>query len=274
MRGSLAAIGERWSEAVPLYRKAYEAFDDDGDGPAAWTALTQLAVALAAAGEHPAAAATVRECVARTPSSGAAWSRSGVLATAAFVAWRAGDLDGVRHHAREALSVKHDLDDPVGTARCLELFGWVAARGRRFEQAARLLGAAAKLWPAVRHLPELRPEHDVAVSHARGSLGAESYRRAFRRGTETVDAMLSGLLRGRREQPKRPEGPVAKLLTPREREVAALVAGGLTNRRIAADLAIAQRTVEAHIESILLKLNLRSRAQIAAWSVTALAAAD
>ena len=54
-------------------------------------------------------------------------------------------------------------------------------------------------------------------------------------------------------------------LTRRELEVAALVAGGLTNQAIASRLSVAPRTAEAHVENIRRKLGVRSRAQIAAW---------
>jgi CRP-like cAMP-binding protein len=55
-------------------------------------------------------------------------------------------------------------------------------------------------------------------------------------------------------------------LTPREREVAALIAQGLTNREIAAVLVVTERTAATHVEHILSKLGLRSRAQVAAWT--------
>jgi pimeloyl-ACP methyl ester carboxylesterase len=54
-------------------------------------------------------------------------------------------------------------------------------------------------------------------------------------------------------------------LTDRELEVAALVAEGLTNQAIARRLSVAPRTAEAHVENIRRKLQVRSRAQIAAW---------
>jgi DNA-binding NarL/FixJ family response regulator len=54
-------------------------------------------------------------------------------------------------------------------------------------------------------------------------------------------------------------------LTPRELEVARLVADGLTNHAIATRLSVAPRTAEAHVENIRRKLQVRSRAQIAAW---------
>ena len=55
------------------------------------------------------------------------------------------------------------------------------------------------------------------------------------------------------------------MLTPREHEVAGLVARGLTNRQIAAQLVIAEGTAERHVGNILAKLDVGSRSQIAAW---------
>jgi DNA-binding CsgD family transcriptional regulator/sugar lactone lactonase YvrE len=54
-------------------------------------------------------------------------------------------------------------------------------------------------------------------------------------------------------------------LSPREREVATLVAEGLSNRQIAEKLVISERTAEGHVEQIRNKLGFHSRAQIAAW---------
>lgn len=56
-------------------------------------------------------------------------------------------------------------------------------------------------------------------------------------------------------------------LTAREREVAALVAQGKSNREIAEALVVSERTVESHVTNILSKLGFTSRAQIAVWTV-------
>ena len=56
-------------------------------------------------------------------------------------------------------------------------------------------------------------------------------------------------------------------LSRREREVAALVARGLTNREIAAHLVVSERTAQSHVGHILDKLGCSSRAQVAAWAV-------
>lgn len=57
-------------------------------------------------------------------------------------------------------------------------------------------------------------------------------------------------------------------LTRRELEVAALVAAGLTNREIGERLFISERTVDGHLEHLREKLEMNSRAQIAAWYAT------
>ena len=71
-----------------------------------------------------------------------------------------------------------------------------------------------------------------------------------------LDAMLGFLCEPASEAPR---------LTGRELEVAELVAAGLTNHAIASRLSVAPRTAEAHVENIRRKLQVRSRAQIAAW---------
>jgi DNA-binding CsgD family transcriptional regulator len=54
-------------------------------------------------------------------------------------------------------------------------------------------------------------------------------------------------------------------LTPRQLQVAALVADGLTNRQIAERLGIEERSAEGHVERIRARLGVGSRAQVAAW---------
>ena len=56
-------------------------------------------------------------------------------------------------------------------------------------------------------------------------------------------------------------------LTEREREVAALIAQGKSNRAVADELFLSERTIGKHVERIMTKLGFNSRAQIAAWAV-------
>jgi non-specific serine/threonine protein kinase len=55
-------------------------------------------------------------------------------------------------------------------------------------------------------------------------------------------------------------------LTPRQREVAALIAQGLTNRQIGERLVVTEAAAAKHVEHILDKLGIGTRAQIAAWA--------
>ena len=64
-----------------------------------------------------------------------------------------------------------------------------------------------------------------------------------------------------------PTDPDLGRLTPREREVAALIVQGRTNREIAEALVLSDRTVDSHIRNVMGKLEVGARAQIAAWAV-------
>jgi DNA-binding CsgD family transcriptional regulator len=97
---------------------------------------------------------------------------------------------------------------------------------------------------------------------------------------QLADTLPNGALRDNFLKQALAEIPVAPALTPRraemkefgglterERQVAALIAQGESNGAIAKSLLITVRTVEAHVTRILDKLGLKSRAEIAAWTV-------
>ena len=58
-------------------------------------------------------------------------------------------------------------------------------------------------------------------------------------------------------------------LTAREREIAAFLASGKSNREIASELALSERTIETHVHNLLPKLGLKNRTQVAAWALSA-----
>jgi DNA-binding NarL/FixJ family response regulator len=71
---------------------------------------------------------------------------------------------------------------------------------------------------------------------------------------------------GETAQASRRVARTAGPLTPPEQEVAALIASGCSNRAIAKELVISERTVEKHVANILARLELKSRAQLAVWA--------
>jgi pimeloyl-ACP methyl ester carboxylesterase len=102
-------------------------------------------------------------------------------------------------------------------------------------------------------LPAIRAR--TAVLHREGDQGTK-----FELGRE-VASLIPGATLSFLSEPAS-GGP---RLTDREREVAELVAEGLTNQAIARRLSVAPRTAESHVENIRRKLRVSSRAQIATW---------
>ena len=88
--------------------------------------------------------------------------------------------------------------------------------------------------------------------------------RAAHHGELTLDPALARRLMNSLRARQDPSP--ADELTPREREILALVARGSSNQEIATQLVISERTARTHVSNILRKLNLRSRTQAALWA--------
>ncbi|MEU8706278.1 LuxR C-terminal-related transcriptional regulator [Streptomyces sp. NPDC048565] len=188
---------------------------------------------------------------------------SSVLSTAGALAVEKGDLERAEELFTEALRCRahHHAD----AARALEGLALVAARGYRFERGTRLLGVAEGVrgggpgesgwWR--RRVQEARDTALRALPVGR----AESWLEAGR--AMPWRQALALALGDEVSEPR--GGGAAHPLSRRERDVAALVVEGLTNRQIAARIHVSVRTVETHIRHIRTTLGLRSRAHIAAW---------
>jgi DNA-binding NarL/FixJ family response regulator len=84
--------------------------------------------------------------------------------------------------------------------------------------------------------------------------------------TGFLDAALGSLPKERTLSPLRAAKQSFGGLTAREREVAALIGQGRSNRAIAETLVLSEHTVATHVGNILAKLDFGSRAQIAVWA--------
>jgi non-specific serine/threonine protein kinase len=191
------------------------------------------------------------------------------LRSLAILAVRQGDATRAVARYTECLDLCRRVKTPGVIAECLEGMARAAALKSRHERAAELFGAADALFQRLGgHLPSWadESEHDRYVAAARTGLGPTAFAAAADRGrTMTVDQALEYALTPAERRPAVRE-TAADILTAREREVAALIAQGLTNRQIAARLVITERTAETHVQNILNKLGFTSRAQIAAWA--------
>jgi DNA-binding NarL/FixJ family response regulator len=92
--------------------------------------------------------------------------------------------------------------------------------------------------------------------------------RAATKGEVYLDPAVAGIVARRIRTTGGDEGAAGlSSLTPRERDVLACVARGRSNREIAADLGMAERTARTHVSNILAKLELTSRTQAALFAV-------
>jgi predicted ATPase/DNA-binding SARP family transcriptional activator/DNA-binding CsgD family transcriptional regulator len=180
---------------------------------------------------------------------------------------------------REALSVAREAGDKNIVQ--LAFFGLANAAARRGQ-----LARAARLWgasEAVREVFDMQLSpmtssfagYENNLSTVRSQLGGTAFEEAWTDGKamvlqQAVEYALS------KEEPAPPTVPAPEeeplageptgKLTPREQEVALLLARGLTNRQVSTRLGISERTAANHVASILHKLGLHSRAQVATWA--------
>ena len=185
-----------------------------------------------------------------------------------FDTWRCGRPAAPRL-VGDGLEIQRSVNDPVGAALMIELLAWIAASSGAVALAASRLAAARSLWNSIGTTidafgPSLGAHHDACV-RAVGSAGPASV--GTPRPVRVSDVIASVLATGgaARSRGPDPDGPERTVLTGRELAVAELVAKGLTNRAIAAELVVSPRTVDGHLERILAKLGFGSRAQVAAW---------
>ena len=186
-----------------------------------------------------------------------------------------GDIRLAHQLLGESVSLQRELGDVYSMAFGLERFAIVAAAHGRAQRALQLAGAASALREAIGTplAAAAQAALEARFATARASLRRDLAEAAWARGRAmSMDAAVSYALSEGVEatgNADRRRGPGESLygLTPREREVAVRIARGLTNRQMAGELTLAERTVDVHVSNILSKLQLSSRAQVAAWVV-------
>lgn len=180
--------------------------------------------------------------------------------------------------ARLAAVVNTSSSAPLRVTAALACARVCAARGE-FGDAADLLACAVAdiggeqqplLWATL----ALELAHVRAADGARAAAldGARAARATFDRiGAAALADRAAALLRnlGDRQRPRTaPGGATWGLLSARERQVLALIRGGLTNAEIGRRLFISPKTAEHHVGRVLAKLGARSRAEAAALAAT------
>jgi DNA-binding CsgD family transcriptional regulator len=196
-----------------------------------------------------------------------------MLRNLAMAGMMAGDLDSAMSRGVEALRVARQIDNRLAQYYGLAALGWRAASSGQAHLAAQLLGAAEAagtragaeiMGPS---LPYLAQAKELAL----GALGPSKFEAEFTAGNRLSRDAAVRLALGESDQGEVEagadvaRGPLAK----REVEVAQLIAEGLSNKRIGAQLFISEATVATHVRNIMNKLGINSRAQIAGWMASA-----
>ncbi|WP_433567461.1 protein kinase domain-containing protein [Nocardia sp. CA-151230] len=258
-------VGE--SDAVALLTDVVRSYEACGELGMQLDAQISLGWAYALGGDASRAVACHEKTLAMTAACGETIYRSWALFAAGFAVWRRGDVERAKRLLEEGVRLSALTSDPLVAACCLETLAWIAGDRNEPRRAAVLMGAADKLGRLagtttliVRDLLAYRAE---CVRSSRGALGVRAFDRARQEGAAMS---LDTAVRLALDEPAPAPDSSPQQLTKRERQVADLVAEGLTNRAIATRLVISQRTAQGHVEHILAKLGFTSRAQIAAWA--------
>ena len=264
----VAAAQHDLERADALTREAVAIARDLGHAEGLATALSQAARVALGRRDVERSVARYRECVDLCRDAGERWLRQRALLPLAVILSDTGDHDGARRLGRESLAIARDLGDDRMMTWSIEGLAWSSAAAGRAEEAATLLGAAAAVRGdepgSVYRGDRERSERCRAAAVA--ALGEIGFRSAWERGArldrDAALALAAGTPADRAPAARRaPDSP----LSDREREIAALVAEGLSNRDISDRLHISVRTAENHVSHILVKLGMRSRARLAHW---------
>ncbi|RZK93673.1 MAG: LuxR family transcriptional regulator, partial [Rhodococcus sp. (in: high G+C Gram-positive bacteria)] len=198
--------------------------------------------------------------------------RSFSLWALGIAVWRQGDTDRAVRLLEQSLELTRNVHGPRIAAACLEALAWIACERRDSARAGVLLGAAEELARSVGSSALIHSNllvyHQGCEQKARKTDGDKAFEAAHRRGRRLgFDAAIAYALDEQPPSTSSSDTDASTRLTKREREVADLIAEGLTNQAIADRLVISPRTAQGHVEHILAKLGFTSRTQVAAWVV-------
>jgi len=201
--------------------------------------------------------------------SGDLYSLEMMLMNLGLTSMIAGDLDDSKPLFIEALRIAHRIDDRVAQYALLDAMGYLAASSGQARLGAQLLGAAetVRTGAGATVIAFLVPLLAQAEESAVASLGASRFEAELQAGRGLSRAAAIRLALGEPAQVAAAASDEERtgLLGQRQAEVARLVAEGLSNKQIGSRLFISERTVDSHVRSILNKLGVNTRAQIAGW---------
>jgi DNA-binding CsgD family transcriptional regulator/tetratricopeptide (TPR) repeat protein len=254
-RGEIHRLRGEWAAAGKAYREASR----HGQEPQPGIALLRLGQ-----GKADAAAGAIRRALAETSD---ALQRVSLLTAAIEIFLAAGEHDDARRACSELEDVAGRLESDLLDAFAAHARGAVELAGGDAQAALSALRAALRCWQDL-DAPYERARTRELIGIACQAVGDEdSYRLELEAARETFVELRAGpdLARVTGHLSSTADAATSGL-TRRELQVLELVASGKTNRAIAADLVISEKTVARHVSNIFAKLGLSTRAAATAYA--------
>jgi predicted ATPase/DNA-binding CsgD family transcriptional regulator len=237
--------------------------------PIELVATAVLCNVLATAGEPERAVKLGEHCLTMSRERGELWARGYLLMAVSQAHWLRGERPLAETHALEGATCKHALDDRAGLQALLETLAWMAAERGAHQRAATLFGCAQRVRQssAIQFQEGFRQQHDRSMALVLRGLGKRVFDSTYGRGLAmTIDDAIAFAVD--EKLPPRPVAVKARTrisLTRRELEIARMIADDMSNREIASQLFLSERTVETHVTHMFDKLGLNSRVQLTRW---------
>ncbi|MFC9833921.1 protein kinase [Rhodococcus sp. NPDC127530] len=270
--GTLALYNGDLERARSRLDTALAEFRERGERTLETSALYLLGTTYGLSGSTEQAVESLERVLAITEMHGEKVYRSHSLWALGIAVWQQGDADRAIRLLDQSLELTRQVRSPRFAAACLEALAWIACERRDAARAALLMGAAEGLARSVGSAVVIHSNLFVYQQNcdqeARKRLGGKVFEEAYRKGRSlNFDAAIAYALHEQQPAASTPATGASPRLTKRERQVADLIAEGLTNHAIADRLVISPRTAQGHVEHILAKLGFTSRTQVAAWVV-------
>lgn len=264
--GNLAYITGNFEEAQRRFERSYELFAGVGDRSGQARAVGQRARLAQKLQDLPRARDLLDQSLQLFLAADDDWGTAHSLANLGNLRLALGDRQGAATVFLEALRVWQRLGNLVDIAECFEGLAAVVvdAEPRR---AVQLLGAAEALrersGAPVAAVDQRR--YEELVERARDHLKRDLFTAVWREGHGLSMERVIELAR-REVSPHVAPSDGANKLSPRELEIARLIARGQSNREIAERLIVTVKTVETHVQHMFYKLEVKNRAEIAVWA--------
>ncbi len=269
----IAEVQGRFEEAVLLLEEALRLYRDSGDVIWPPHLLNALGHAAYEGGDIPAATRYFETALSEFRALGNTYGEGIVLTNVAKVSRAHHRYDRAIFLFQESLRLRWEHRDRLGIVGCLRGLATTQALADDYLAAARLYGACEALREAIgATLPPHHTRYLRTVELVRTKLGEESFLEAWNAGRAApLEYIVAEAVNDHTDQveysTESKEVPRPHDLTRRELEVLALVREGRSNREIAEQLFIGERTAQTHVQHILDKLDVNTRAAAAALAV-------